>query len=137
MTLVSPFKRFLGASAFSVLGDRFGELALPLIVLAVTGKVQDAGVAAAVGQLPPLLAGLFVGDVVDRRRRLPLLVTSDLIRALALGALAAWVAVGGRGLVPIIAVALVVGLGDVTHSVASSAYLPEIVSDTSIVAANS
>ena len=55
----------------SALGARISATAMPLLVLATTGSPADAGLVAAAGTLPFLIAHLPAGPLVDRwsRRR--------------------------------------------------------------------
>ncbi len=118
---------FLGDS-LSQFGTQLTMLAIP--VLAV--KVLDAG-ALEMGLLATceflafLVIGLPAGAWVDRWRKQRVLVTNDLIRAVALGSLpAAWaldVLTFGQMLV----VALVVGSCTVFFDVAYQSYLPDLV----------
>lgn len=85
------FGPFLGATFVSAVGDQMVDLALPILVLAITGSAARAGLVAAVEGLP-LLFGPFAGalaDSVDRRR---LMVGAELVAAVAVGCLAllAW-----------------------------------------------
>jgi MFS family permease len=79
------FLRLLSATAVSDLGTEVSGLALPLtaIVVLAAGPLE-VGILAAAGALPTSLIGLPAGVWVDRVRRRPLLIASDIIRGLAL-----------------------------------------------------
>ena len=56
-----------------------------LVVLTLGGTATDVGLLNASRWLPYLLLGLVVGAVVERRRRKPILVSTDLGRGILLG----------------------------------------------------
>lgn len=78
---------YLASYFLSLLGNSIAAVALPLIVLQVTGSAASAGVLAAATALPALLAGVFGGVVIDRINRRTSSVVTDLISAAAIAAL--------------------------------------------------
>lgn len=77
-----PFLRFWRADAVSGFGTYVTVFALQaLVVLTLHGSASDVGWLNAARWLPYLVLGLVVGALVDRRRRLPLLVTTELLQA--------------------------------------------------------
>ncbi|WP_225830638.1 MFS transporter [Streptomyces sp. NK08204] len=74
------FGVFWAAQTLSVLGDSFSLIALPLLVLDVTGSVASMGRLTAAGAAASVLAAVFAGAVVDRVDRRRLLITCDLVR---------------------------------------------------------
>ena len=79
------FRRFWRAAAVSGLGTYVTLFALQaLVVLTLHGSAADVGWVNAARWLPYLLVGLVVGAVVDGRRRLPLLIGTDLVQAVVL-----------------------------------------------------
>ena len=87
--LGADFTRLWTASAVSNIGDGVTMVAGPLLVAALT--TDPAAVAGAVfaQQLPWLLFALISGAWADRLDRRRLVVTVNLVRALAIGVLAA------------------------------------------------
>ncbi|MGM1061630.1 MFS transporter [Saccharothrix sp. Mg75] len=80
------YARFWAADTVSLVGAHVTALALKVLVIDVMGaSVTALGVVEAARWLPYLLFGLVTGVVVDRVRRLPLLVGADLARAVVLG----------------------------------------------------
>lgn len=76
------FLRFWQADAASQIGTTIGALALPLTAaLVLDAGPWEIGLLAAAGQLPALLFGLLAGAWIDRRRRRPIMIVSDLARA--------------------------------------------------------
>lgn len=131
-----PVPYFLAARALSILGDRVTDVVLPLAVLATSGSAVTAGVVGAAAQLPQVLAALHVGALVDRRERKSLMVTVDVVRAVAFVAIGAEVVLGGARLVPLVLLALVTGIGDAVFHAAASSYLPSLVEDRDLMRAN-
>lgn len=79
------FLRYWRADAVSGFGSYVTVFALQtLVVLTLHGSAADVGWLNAARWLPYLVLGLFVGAMVDRRRRLPLMVTTDLLQAVLL-----------------------------------------------------
>jgi len=109
---------------------------LPLAVLATTGSAATAGLVGAVAQLPPVLAALHVGALVDRRERRGLMVSADLLNALSWVGLAAEIVFGGARLVPLLLLALATGIGDAVFYTAAGSYLPHIAGDRDLMRAN-
>jgi hypothetical protein len=127
---------YLSAYSLSMLGDRFGELALPLVILAATRNPAAAGAVGASIQAPTLLLALWLGRRVDRHSRRFLLLSADLGRA-ACFAVFAWLAASSISVVwPFVVVGLVVGTANSLHSIAGSAILPEIAQGQGLVRAN-
>ncbi|MFC9435397.1 MFS transporter [Nocardia sp. NPDC057030] len=132
----SPLPYFLAARALSILGDRVTDIVLPLAVLAASGSAVTAGVVGAVAQLPQVLAALQVGGMVDRRERKGLMVTADIVRAAVYVAIGAEVLLGGARLIPLVLLALIVGVGDAVFHAAAGSYLPSLVAYRDLMRAN-
>jgi len=76
------FLRYWRADAVSGLGTYVTLFALQaLVVLTLHGSATDVGWLNAARWLPYLAFGLVVGAIVDGRRRLPLMVSTDLLQA--------------------------------------------------------
>ena len=122
------FGYFWGGQTVSMVGSAISFIALPLVAVSLL-HVNPFGmsVLAAVERLPPLLVGPFVGPLVDRRPRRPLLLIADIGRA----ALLAWVpiaaALGVLALWQLVVVAFGVGLLTLLFNVAYQAFLPNVV----------
>ena len=57
---------YLASHVLSLLGNSIAGIALPLIVLSTTDSALGAGTVAAATAIPAVLAGLFMGVVIDR-----------------------------------------------------------------------
>src|SRR5919202_1987893 len=83
--LNSGFVKLWAAQTISLLGSAVSFLALPLIaVSSLHATPVQMGVLAAVNTLPALLLGLFAGVWVDRHRRRPMLIATDIGQAMLL-----------------------------------------------------
>ncbi|MEV6521127.1 MFS transporter [Longispora sp. NPDC051575] len=134
--LGADFTRLWTASAVSNLGDGVTMVAGPLLVASLTDDPALVAGAAFVQQLPWLLFSLISGAYVDRLDRRRLIVSVNLLRALALGGLAAAVATGTVGVAVVYAVFFLAGVGETLADTASGALLPAIVPAEKLDTAN-
>lgn len=133
----ADFLKLWSAQSISLLGTQVTTLALPLTaILLLDASPVQVGALASLQYLPFLLVTLPAGAIVDRRRRLPVLVATDLGRAALLAAvpLAAWL--GYLHLWLLYPVAFCVGVLSVFFDVAHQSYLPSIVDSEQIVEGN-
>jgi MFS family permease len=79
------FGIFWAAQTLSFLGDSFALIALPLLVLQVTGSLARMGLLTAVGGAASVVAAVFAGAIVDRVDRRRLLIACDLVRMVLYG----------------------------------------------------
>lgn len=131
------FNLLWAGESISVLGSTLSEFALPLVAVQTLGAtVAQMGVLAAVHWVPILFLGLFVGAWVDRVRRRPVMVLSNLLRAavLAVVPIAAWF--GALTLPLLMVVAALHGAFGVLFLVAYPSYLPSIVRKDQLAAGN-
>jgi len=125
--LGSAFWRLYAASAASNLADGVNRVALPLLATTLTrDPVLVAGLTS-LAFVPWLLFALPAGAVVDRVDRKRAMAVTNVVRALALGALAATVLTGTASLVVLYLVAFVVGVAETGYDSAARAMLPQVV----------
>jgi predicted MFS family arabinose efflux permease len=124
-----------GGMAVSVLGSRAAAIAYPLLVLALTGSPALAGLIGFLATLPYLVVQLPAGALVDRLNRKRLMIACDLVRALAVGSVAAALLLDSLSLVHLGAVALVEGTAFVFHNLAQSAAVRHVVHPTQLASA--
>src|SRR3982075_2844100 len=89
----SDFRKLWGSLTIVHFGGQVTFLALPLTAaLVLNASPFEAGVLTALEALPYPIFGLFAGVLVDRARKLPVIIACDVGRALALLAIpiAAW-----------------------------------------------
>lgn len=121
------FRRFWAASTISDFGTQVGAVAIGVLVVAdLGGTATDVGLVQSAGVAPYLAVGLFAGVLADRMRRKPLLVGTDLGRALVL-ACVPLLAVTGILDVPVLAALMVAfGLLSVLNAAAHQSFLPRL-----------
>ncbi|HEV2065304.1 MAG TPA: MFS transporter [Thermomicrobiales bacterium] len=131
------FRRLWTSEAISLIGSQVTFLALPLTaVLTVDATPGEMGLLTAMSSLPPLLFGLPAGVAVDRRRRKPLIIMSDVGRAGVLSAIpAAWL-LGILTIEWLYVVAFVTGTLSLIAGLAHGALLPAVVPREQLVDAN-
>ena len=118
---------YLASHVLSLLGNSIAGIALPLIVLSTTGSALGAGTVAAATAIPAVLAGLFMGVVIDRINRRTSSVVTDLISAASIAALPIVDLVSGLNLGWFVLFGIIGSLGDVPGMTAREALLPAIV----------
>jgi MFS family permease len=122
------FGYFWGGQTVSMVGSAISFIALPLVAVSLLRvNPVEMSLLAAVERLPPLLVGPFIGPLVDRCARRPLLLIADIGRALLLGWVPAAAALGVLALWQLIVVAFGVGLLTLLFNVAYQAFLPNVV----------
>ncbi|MCX5335789.1 MFS transporter [Streptomyces sp. NBC_00140] len=85
---IPGYVRFWTASAVSAFGSQVTGLALQILTaVTLSASATEVGIVNAARWAPYLLFGLIAGVVVDRCRRKPMMVTTDLARAVLLGAI--------------------------------------------------
>jgi MFS family permease len=131
------FLKFWAGSAISDVGSQVTVLAVPLIAaLTLDATPWQMGLLAAAGSAPILLVGLFAGVWVDRVRRRPVMIATDLGRA-ALLLIIPLAAVSGVLRIEILyAVLLSTGALTVLFDVANMSFLPSLVATDRIVEGN-
>ena len=115
----------------SAIGTASTAVALPLVVLRITGDVAATGlVAAAVAAAA--VGGKFPGGVLaDRLDRRTLMISCDLIRLAGLTALTLALSVGRAGLLPLMLIGLLEGLLGGTFAAAGSGAVRQLVDEAS------
>ncbi len=134
----SNFIKFWIGQSISLFGSgvAFPTLQLAAAVLLKASPVQ-IGLLVAMGSLPSLLLGLFVGVFVDRQKRRPLLVMTDLVRSFFLLLIAFSAFMGTLHITQLYITAFIVGLFTLVSDVAYRAYLPSLVRRPQLLTANS
>lgn len=132
------FRNLWLATSVSQLGTQVSELAIPFIaVTTLRAAPFEIGVLNAVQFLPILLLSLVVGVWVDRLRRRPVLIASDLARAFILFSIPAAAIWHVVSLPQLYIVGFLVGSFTVLFDVAYQSYLPAVVDREQFITANS
>lgn len=132
------FARLVSAHAVSQLGTGVSELALPLIAAVTLGaSAAQVGLLRAAETIPLLALGLLAGVWVDRRRRRPLMVASDIGRflLLLLIPIAAWQ--GWLSMPLLLGIMTGVGALSVLFDIASLSYTATLLDGDDLVDGNS
>lgn len=123
----AAFLRFWRANAVSGLGTYVTLFALQaLVVLTLHGSAADVGWLNAARWLPYLVFGLVVGAVVDGRRRLPLMVATDLVQAVVLLAIPLLWWLDVLSLPALVLVVIAYGTASVVNNAAAMSFLPRL-----------
>jgi MFS family permease len=131
------FTRFWVAETVSGFGSYVTTMALQvLVLLTLHGSAADVGLLNASRWAPYLLVGLVVGALVDRRRRRPVLVATDLGRAVLLGAIPLLWLLDRLSLPALLALMVAFGTLSLLSDAASQSFLPRLVPRASLLAAN-
>ena len=132
------FARLWAAQGISSFGARITREGLPMTaVLFLNATPSVLGVLAALSYGPAFFVGLAGGGFVDRRRRRPILIGADLVRAAVLITvpIAAWLHLLTLGQVMV--AAALVGAASVLFDMADHAYLPGLIGKDRLVDGNS
>lgn len=122
------FLRYWRATAVSGLGTYVTVFALQaLVVLTLDGTAADVGWLNAARWLPYLTFGLVVGALVDGRRRLPLMVGTDLVQAVLLLVIPLLWWLDALSLPALLAVVVAYGTAAVVNMAATMSLLPRLV----------
>ena len=111
----------------SAAGSQAASIAYTLLVLALTHSPAKAGVVGFATLLPGLLVGPVAGAVVDHVDRKRLMIAADVVRAAALGALAALIFSHTVAFWMVALVAFVDAAGATVYNVAGTAALRSVV----------
>ena len=128
---------FWSAYTVSGFGTYVTTLALQvLVLLTLHGTAADVGLLNAARWLPYLLLGVIVGALVDRRRRRPILIGTDLARAVLLGAIPILYIAGWLNTAVLIVFVAFFGVFSLFGDAASQSFLPRVVPKRSLLAAH-
>ena len=130
------FRLLFGGSTISMLGDQFTLVALPWLVLKLTGNPAALGLVLATMALPRALFMLIGGAVVDRLSPRRVLIAARGVNAMLVALLAVLVLLGDIHMWLVYAIALGIGLSTAFAYPAGSAILPQLVSREQLQPAN-
>ncbi|MDE2307245.1 MAG: MFS transporter [Xanthomonadaceae bacterium] len=130
------FRLLFGGSTISMLGDQFTLVALPWLVLKLTGDPAALGLVLAAMALPRAAFMLIGGALVDRLSPRRVLLSARGANALLVALLAALVLLGGIQMWLVYAIALGIGLSTAFAYPAGSAILPQLMTPQQLQPAN-
>jgi MFS family permease len=121
----------------SLLGDGIFTIALAWQALELSGSAATLGLVLLVRSAARILILLVGGAVGDRVRRRPLMLIGDSIQALAVGAIALLVSNGQLHVWHLLVLGAITGAGSGILLAASTALVPQLVTDEFLPSANS
>lgn len=130
------FTLLFGGSTISAIGDQFTLVALPWLVLKLTGDPAALGLVLAAMALPRAAFMLIGGAVVDRMSPRKVLLGARAVNALLVSLLAVLVLTGAIHMWMIYVLALGIGLSTAFAYPAGSAILPQLVEPKQLQPAN-
>ncbi len=123
--------------AVSLLGDYVSYVTMPLFIVSLTQRNLDLGLTAAAETIPTLLFGFTAGVFLDRFAIKPILIASDLLRALAFLLLAFGAATDAALPWMVFLAAFVVGTLATFFNSGLEALLPSVIPEDHLVMVNS
>ncbi|WP_406195468.1 MFS transporter [Kitasatospora sp. NBC_01560] len=131
------FRLLLSGAVAAQLGSQVTLVALPLVaVVELDATPFQVGLLTAAETAAFLLVGLPAGAWLDRMRKLPVLVRSDVVRCLAVGSIPPAAALGWLTMAQLYAVALITGVATVFFDVAHQSFLPTLLPRDHLVGGN-
>ncbi|WP_226673907.1 MFS transporter [Rossellomorea aquimaris] len=128
--------RFMGGNLISFFGDQIYLIAIPLMVLSITGSPVSMGIVAALERLPILLQP-FAGILSDRFNRKHLLLLCDLGRCLLVGVIGVLFILGILEMWMIYPAVFGIGLLSQIYNTSQFASIPGLVRGEDLQAVNS
>jgi MFS family permease len=129
------FSLLLSGQLVSAIGDQAHFMALPLIVLALTGSATQAGFVLGLNTLSFLAFGLIAGALVDRWDRKATMIWCELGRAVLTAGVAAALWLNQLTTPQLYATAVLAGILTTLFQVANTAALPNVVGPRQLSAA--
>lgn len=134
----TDFVNLWGAATVSTFGSLITRTAIPFTaILLLDASAADLGALRIAELLPAFVVGLVAGAWVDRLRRRPIMIATDLGRAALLLTIPAAAIAGWLGLGQLLVVLALVSVLSVFFDVAYQSLLPSLVARDELVEANS
>lgn len=131
------FLRFWTGETIANFGGHLGAIALPIIAAVTLGASPfQMGLLAASTQLPRMVVGIFAGTWVDRRKRRPIMIWVNVLRAATLMAVPVASLFGILNFSLLLAVATLLGIFGILFDSAWSAMVPNLVDREDLADAN-
>lgn len=132
------FLKLWAGETISFFGSKITLLALPLTaVVALDASASEMGYLGALELAPFLVVTLFAGVFVDRSRRRPILIISNLGRALLLASVPLFAALGTLSMAHLYVIGFLHGVLQVFFDLSYQSYLPFLVDREHLVEGNS
>jgi MFS family permease len=132
------FNKLWAGQSVSALGSELTTLVLPLTaILTLHAGALQVGYLEGARTVAVLLLMLLAGAIVDRFRRRPMMICTDLVRAAAIGSIPLLAFIGHLTMVWLYIASLVVGAMQVLFDISRIAYLPTLVTGEHLIGSNS
>lgn len=132
-----PFMRLWAAQSLSAFGNRITRTAVPIIAIVTLGVSPGmAALLAAISLMPMVLAGLLGGGLVERARKVRLMLVMDLLRFALVMLIPICFGFGLRSFWLLAAIAFLAGAASYLFQNADISVLPLLVDKRDIVEAN-
>jgi MFS family permease len=133
---VRNFRLLWIGEGISLLGDQFYMIALPWLVLQLTGSALALGTVMALASIPRALFLLVGGALVDRFSPRSVMLASNFARMVLVVLLSALVLTNTIGIEMLYAFALAFGLADAFYFPGQSAIIPQLLPEDQLQAGN-
>ena len=134
----ADFMKLWTGETVSLFGTRMGDVAISFAaVIALKATPFQMGILAAARIVPTLVLGLVAGVWVDRIRRRPILIATDVGRFIVLGTIPIAAIFAALKMTQLYAVILAYSALDLFFDVAYRSYLPSLVAAENLLDANS
>lgn len=130
------FRLLVTGEGISLLGDQFFLIALPWLVLQLTGSPLTLGVVLGLQGIPRALFMLVGGAVTDRFSPRAVMMAANVVRLAIVGLLAAFTLAGSVQVWMLYAFALILGIADGFFFPAQNAIVPQIAGRDQLQTAN-
>jgi MFS family permease len=130
------FSLLFYAGAASTGGFFLGQVALTWLVYVTTKSALDVAYVALSSTIASILLSVIGGTLVDRQNRQRLMILSDLLRALSLAILAAYLYFAGFSLPLVLIVAFILGTFSTIFNPAQRAVIPLVLNPDEVADAN-
>ena len=132
------FLKLWAAQIGSAFGSRITRTVLPMIaILTINATPNEIAILSALSFAPGLIVAFFAGGYIDRNKRRPLLIATDLVRAALIFSVPIAAHFSAISMMQLYVVAAIVGAATSIFQIADNAYLPRLVAKDQLVDANS
>ena len=132
------FLKLWSAETISAFGDAISDVALPLVAIITLGAgAREMGILRTLDNAPILLFGLFVGVWIDRVRRQPLMVVTQLGRGILLATIPIATVAGVLRIELLYFISFLGGTLSAIFTLATTTFLPSLVPQEALVEGNS
>lgn len=131
------YRKWLVGGTISLLGDQFYLVALPWLVLQLTGSAAALGAIMMAGAIPRVVLMLLGGAISDRISARKIMMATALARAICVATIGTLVWLDLSRIWELYALVIAFGVADAFAGPAQAAYLPSLVKREQLVAASS